>query len=251
MNAIRTRILQIRNFLAYWKELGFSAAVKLSRRTMSTTESMGLRIRGIRFPVYCRANTIDFPILRQVMGRHESDVLGSSDAPLLIIDGGANVGYASVLFANRFPGCKIIAVEPEKSNFEQLLKNCEPYSNIVPVQGGVWHCSTKLQLVDKGRADSFQVRDNVDGSVQAYTIPQLMKMADAVQIDLLKLDIEGAEIEVLSHDADCWLDKTRVLLVELHERMRPGCEKALDDVLTGRKCTREKRGEYDKVVFQV
>lgn len=42
--------------------------------------------------------------------------------PKLIIDGGANVGYASVWFANKFPKAKIFAVESEDENLKNPKK---------------------------------------------------------------------------------------------------------------------------------
>ncbi len=43
--------------------------------------------------------------------------------PKLIIDAGANVGFASLWFLQRFPNTEIIAIEPESSNCEMLKKN--------------------------------------------------------------------------------------------------------------------------------
>jgi hypothetical protein len=43
-------------------------------------------------------------------------------------------------------------------------------------------------------------------------------------IDILKIDIEGAEKEVFE-DSSLWIDKVDSLIVELHERMKPGCNR--------------------------
>ena len=44
------------------------------------------------------------------------------------------------------------------------------------------------------------------------------------EIDLLKIDIEGAEKEVFgAPDVDEWLSKVKVLTIELHDRMKRGC----------------------------
>jgi len=54
--------------------------------------------------------------------------------PKVIIDGGSNVGYASVFFANRYPDARIISVEPEASNFRLLVKNTRSYPNVTRIR---------------------------------------------------------------------------------------------------------------------
>ena len=44
-------------------------------------------------------------------------------------------------------------------------------------------------------------------------------------IDLLKIDIEGAEREVFE-DTSAWIGRVRSLIVELHEHFKPGCERS-------------------------
>ena len=46
-------------------------------------------------------------------------------------------------------------------------------------------------------------------------------------LDLVKIDIEGAEKELFENGYEKWLPKTRVLVVELHDRMKPGCSKSV------------------------
>ena len=45
-------------------------------------------------------------------------------------------------------------------------------------------------------------------------------------IDLLKLDIEGAEREIFGTGDLDWMNRTRAIIIELHDRFRPGCEAA-------------------------
>ena len=44
-------------------------------------------------------------------------------------------------------------------------------------------------------------------------------------VDILKIDIEGAEKEVFA-DPSLWIDKTKSIIIELHERMKPGCNRS-------------------------
>ena len=66
-------------------------------------------------PLYLRPGTSDWMALRHVFEERDCDV-GLAPEPGLIIDGGANVGFASVLFANKYPRTRILAVEPHRDN---------------------------------------------------------------------------------------------------------------------------------------
>lgn len=60
-------------------------------------------------------------------------------------------------------------------------------------------------------------------------------------IDILKLDIEGGEKKVLE-DSHNWVDKVRVFVAELHDRIVPGCSDVFE-IATGAFKLKNKRGE--------
>ena len=68
--------------------------------------------------------------------------------PRTIVDVGANIGLSTILYANKYPKARILAVEPEPSNFEMLKKNTEPYSNITAVRAALWKEDCDLQIFD-------------------------------------------------------------------------------------------------------
>ena len=74
-----------------------------------------------------------------------------------------------------------------------------------------------------------------------------MEEFGATEVGLLKLDIEGSEREVLAEGDTAWIDRTRTLAVELHDRFRPGCAEALRNLLSGRPHRRITQGEYEVV----
>jgi hypothetical protein len=66
---------------------------------------------------------------------------------------------------------------------------------------------------------SFQVRParlGERGDVPALTIPEVMSLGGIDHIDLLKVDIEGAEEEVFGPLATLWLSRVRHLAIEIH-----------------------------------
>jgi FkbM family methyltransferase len=176
-----------------------------------------------------RIPSSDLHVFEQVFMREEYD-FATIRAPEVIIDAGANIGLASIYFASRFPACRIIALEPESENFRMLERNAAHYPNIVPVHGALWHEEGTIDLVDPGLGAWGFMTDGASGdvrgerkhSVAAYTVESLMRTHGLDRIDLLKVDIEGAEREVFSH-AQGWIERVDALIVELHERMKSGC----------------------------
>jgi len=149
----------------------------------------------------------------------------------VIIDAGANIGLASIFFANKCPEAKIISIEPEAENFRLLTKNTAPYPNIVPVQAALWDKNETIHIVDPGHGFwGFVTRkaclsDRYLHSVEGLTIDKIMEEYRLASIDILKIDIQGAEKEVF-RDTSSWIGKVRALIIELHEYNRPGCTRS-------------------------
>jgi hypothetical protein len=92
-----------------------------------------------------RVNTSDIQTFKQMFFANDSNYDIPMDiTPKVIVDGGANAGYASVYFANKYPDAQVIAVEPEASNIEMLRENAALYPNIKVLQAGIWHRRTFL-----------------------------------------------------------------------------------------------------------
>jgi FkbM family methyltransferase len=190
--------------------------------------------QGIPYPLKLRLGTTDVSVARQVLIEKHYD-FEMDFTPRTIIDAGANIGLSAVYFANRFPGAQIVALEPEASNYELLKWNTRYYSNIAPMFGALWNVGGEIVLEDPGHGHhGFQTRDG-DGNlgvvgtrVRAWTVLQLIEERNWSQVDLLKVDIEGAEREVFS-DSSAWIARTRAIMIELHESMRGGCEKTFKE----------------------
>jgi FkbM family methyltransferase len=130
---------------------------------------------------------------------------------------------ASLLFAQRYPKARIIAVEPEPANFAALVRNVSHYKNIVPVKAALWKEDGEVRL-GKSTAHpkgAFAIAEDGDHRVRAVTMETLMKENRLSTIDFLKVDIEGAEKEVFQHCE--WIKNVHVMAIELHDRVRPDC----------------------------
>ena len=185
---------------------------------------------NINTPIYIRIPSSDPLTYWQVFVDKEYEI-GVNKQPNIIIDAGANIGLASIYFSNRFPNSKIIAIEPETSNYEMLSKNIAEYPNISPLCAALWNNNKEISLVDPGLGNSgfmtSDTRSNINENestniVKAITIDHILADYCLNHVDILKVDVEGAEMEVFDNPT-LWIEKVDSMVVELHERMKPGC----------------------------
>ncbi len=192
--------------------------------------------------VYIRPGTTDQRVYDKIFGEREYDInLGE---PLLIVDAGAHIGLASVFFASKYPKAKVIAIEPEQSNFEILLMNIEQYSNITPIRAGLWSRKTHLRIQDSDVATwSFRVSEDPSGNgIPAIGVKDIMTDFTVENIDVLKIDIEGSELDVFKNSKP-WINAVRNLIIELHDRFQPGCSEALQKAFSSHIYDKSQSGE--------
>ena len=180
-------------------------------------------------PVYLRIDTSDFCAYRDVLIFRTKcyDPAIPSFVPKTIVDAGAHVGMASISFALKYPGARVIAIEPEPSNFAALVRNTAPYKMITPIQAALWSQDGEVALGPSNAhpKGAFQIVRNGSQKVRAITVETAMREAGIDSIDLLKVDIEGAEVEVF--ETCPWIANVQVIAIELHDRIRPGCTAAV------------------------
>jgi FkbM family methyltransferase len=194
--------------------------------------------------VYFREKTPDLKVIRATLVRQELALLAELvPAPKFdfIIDAGGYIGTAAIALARMFPQARVVTVEPSLDNFAVLEKNIAPFGNIVAVNAALVGVGRQVNLYDRRTGEwGFTVlqhpRDQNDVSeiqtVQGVTVSDLLTRFDSAGIDVLKLDIEGGELEVFEH-SDPWIDKVGVVVAELHDRIQKGCKQAFDSKTTG------------------
>jgi FkbM family methyltransferase len=226
-------------------------ALKVVWRTTRDRSTLDLHLAPMARRIRVRANTSDLHCLEKVFIDEEyklpSHINPEFDiTPKLIVDAGANIGMASLYFARAFPDAQIFAIEPEESNFQMLLENCREPDHIIMKNAALWPSMTTLQLVDP-TADkwSFSVRPALDKSstVESITIPQILDQSGLDRIDILKIDIEGAEKELFSDSCESWLSKVGMIVIELHDRFKPGCSETFYSHIVRRSFVQEIVGE--------
>ncbi len=188
--------------------------------------------------VFFRPRTIDVHTFREIFLREEYNItLPDGFSVNTIIDAGANIGFTTLYFSRRFPLARIYSFEPDAENFALLKKNTNPHTNIVPAQKAIWKNTGFIKITDKGYGvRGFMVEDAQPDThhnvFEAISLTDLIGKNNFTSIDILKMDIEGSEKEVFEADTS-WLSITRCLIIELHDRMKPGCSTAAFKALSG------------------
>ena len=125
-----------------------------------------------------------------------------------------------------------MAVEAEASNFAVLTRNVRAYPSVLPIHAALWNKDGQISIAAPSSSESpfskveFVVNEVEGAPVRAVTMRTLMREARIESIDLLKVDIEGAEKEVF--ESCDWMGSVRCLAIELHDRFKPGASAAVD-----------------------
>ena len=216
----------------YQARFGFVRGTRLAASLLDWRRPKGeifaLRVPGLAAPVYLRAGASDRSVFDQIFIAEElRSVL--PERARVIVDAGANIGLTSVYLARKFRDATVVALEVEQGNFELLLRNIAPYRNILPRLNGLWACRARLRITNPNDEPwAFQVveaRENEPSTIDGIGVEDLIE--EFGPIDLLKIDIEGGEVDLFTRSGTDWLGKVGTLAVELHDRMRPGCRAAL------------------------
>ena len=227
---------------------GFVLWFQLRRHLRATKGSLHrVRVPGFRHPIFLRAGTSDVLVFIQIFVERELE-FDIHEAPASIVDAGANIGLASLYFTHRFPAAKIVALEVDQANFELLTKNTSCYPNITRIRKALWSGQAQLGILNpKDEPWAFRVGEVAAGdgtSISALGVGDLVGEFESQRIDLLKIDIEGAEKEVFQKGVGIWIDRIGIVAVELHDNIVPGCSKALDQALVGKPHQTSHSGEY-------
>lgn len=177
-----------------------------------------------RLPYLLRRGSSDFYVFRQVVLDNQYGLPEIVD-PKYIVDAGANVGLTSVVLLERYPECRIIAIEPDPQNVRMAELNLRSYGErcrlfpvalwsevgTLSVQRGVfrdgldWACQTVATAERNG------------ASVEARTLNSLLAEVDFPRIDFLKVDVEGAELQVFGEGDTSFLEQTTCCATECHD----------------------------------
>jgi len=136
-----------------------------------------------------------------------------------IVDLGANIGLATIFFKDKYPNAEVICVEPAKENLDFLYKNTCHFEKVRVERKPIWSEEKELNFTsgDCSPTDYFGTGKGGE-KYTSITMPKLMKVYGLEEIDILKIDIEGGEIPLLTDNND-WLLKVDNIFMEIHSML--------------------------------
>jgi FkbM family methyltransferase len=194
-----------------------------------------------QYEVALRLGTTDTVVFSQIFTDREYDAPSLPAAASTIVDLGANIGLATVFFGLRYPQARLLSVEPERQNFDLLATNVAALGQRVQKQQvAVWSKDGIINLHVSDAAGhslgarGYQTSESTSTAatrVPCYNLATLLDIARFPTADIVKIDIEGAEHEIFSREPARWLPRVNLIIVEAHDRFRPGAERAVRTAL--------------------
>lgn len=185
----------------------------------------------------------DYSIFALVFGEvYQSGVyyFPTRAAAPLIIDGGANIGVSLAYFRTIYPGCRVLAFEPNERNFELLERTVRAngWTDIELYPFGLHRTAGKQWFFDynglPGSLSGGFWEPAEAGPAKSQTMVETVRLSDYItgDVDLLKLDVEGSEMAILEDlTAAGKLERVRQIIGEYHHHVKPD-EDRLGEFLT-------------------
>jgi FkbM family methyltransferase len=186
------------------------------------------------YRIHCPLNKEDFI----VMTKHEEDIieLFHPSRGDIVIDIGAHMGRYTIPSSKYAgPNGKVIAIEAHPYNFKMLERNISlnRLTNVTAIKCALYSKREKVKLYLPDEKQGYTMHHSVMSNylitkysekmeqnyieVQAYPLDELIRTTDVKQVNWIKIDVEGAEYEVLKGAEDILTASRRIsILVEIH-----------------------------------
>jgi FkbM family methyltransferase len=139
----------------------------------------------------------------------------------LIIDAGANVGFAALWFAKLYPQARIVCIEPDPQNYEVLRANISGLSNVCARHAAIGANPGFVKISNEvGLSWGSETTRSETGTVPIVTIGEIVASVPNAVPFIVKVDIEGFEEDLFSENLS-WLDETCAVFIEPHDWLKP------------------------------
>lgn len=171
---------------------------------------------------YADASAVEEMLRLQVLDGY-NDFICDNPAPR-ILDCGANIGVSVLRYKQLFPNAEIVAFEPDPKLNTLLRRNLvtNGAGDVEVVEAAVWSEANSISFICEGTlgghiaSEENEIDSTVKGRHSIVTVPTVpLKEYLERPVDLIKMDIEGAELAVLRSCRDN-MDQVSSLIVEVH-----------------------------------
>ena len=192
----------------YWRMLH-----ELDSRNAGPPEPVRIRSLGGE-SVLLRPGTVDAEVALSTFAGEYHLPPNGTPPPEVIWDLGANIGLTMRHMASVYPRARLFGVELDEENVRLAARNLEPCSDRCELlTAALWASDGEVSYARSGPVDGYRVSEEGDRAVTAVTMNRLLELFG--RPDYVKMDVEGAEREVLRRETD-WAEAVPVISVECH-----------------------------------
>jgi FkbM family methyltransferase len=156
----------------------------------------------------------------EIFNEHQYDFAFDIRSDEVVIDAGANIGLFALYCTNKFGPATVYAFEPTPSAFSRLLRNLTANAavNVIAENTALFSVGGTVCLrLNTRTTQSTLSTEHTAGTIQveSVSLDEFARSRAVTNVGLLKIDVEGAELEVL-RGGDNLLRTTRQIVVECH-----------------------------------
>jgi len=161
---------------------------------------------------------------------HPADPVPNSVKPQWIVDIGANVGHTAIAALKSFPNANLICFEPVKATFSELQTNLAPFHEKVILFNTALSSKSgtaSINITTSSGANSIEsqapyhqffnptIREYATEEIETVRLDDIYKAFPSKNIDIVKIDVEGHEIELLKGGAEFFSNFVDTIIIEV------------------------------------
>src|SRR5260370_27227682 len=182
--------------------------------------------------VFYRSGTADPFVLYQVLlrsGKKAEYYVPPALGPKIILDIGSNIGASIIYFHRQFPDANIFGFEPHPDTFRILQQNVAHLRGVTLFNCGLGATQQRIAVrADKVHFGGFNIRDRFKDrgypiapvECEVRRLDDVLREIGVAQVDLIKIDGEGAEADIFSTLSDEIFNHCQWIVGELHDHTR-------------------------------
>jgi len=210
--------------------VGIIGFLRIGYSLLTWKSKVSLNFRGQFLELRMRVS--DFQVFYSIYGEMEFDFIRDfvrkhPNKKILIVDAGAFIGISTRYFSELGSNVHVEAFEPSPTNFDLLAINTKEISNLTLHNHALTSHGLDVSVYDRGTgAWGHSLISTSNGvSFQELAVVGSSRLDDVLApyegcLRVLKLDIEGGELDLLTH-AETWMDGFDLVIAELHPQISP------------------------------